>query len=158
MIEPELYQDEPKGLPQEAFGADVVEGCTHTALDHFIESKNAGMGPIVNAQGVAMLYADNAVLEAELPSPDGGLMKAHLTGRAEIERFFEALSLLMKSIVNIEADRSVTGRTAVWTGRIQGVQGQSRKKQEFDAVYRLEFDEHDHVLHQWSRYKVRREG
>ncbi len=78
MIETDIYEDEPAGLPQEAFGADIIDSCTNTALDHFIEAKNAGMGPILNAPGLAMLYAEDAILETEYPTPEGTLTDPRL--------------------------------------------------------------------------------
>lgn len=153
MVDQELFHGEPVGHPQEIFGAHVVENCTHTALDHFFEAKNAAMGPTLNAPGIASHFADDAVMETVAPSSsDGSIVQRTYRGKAEIQRFFEDIAEWMMAITTIEKDRTVSGRKATWTGTISGILTESRERAELDATFRLEFDEHDHVVYQWARF------
>ena len=153
MIEIDTFSDEPKGPPQEESGAGIVDRCTETAIDMFFEAKNAGMGPLLNAPGIAMLYAEDALLEVELP-PGRGQTKQSFRGKVAIQAFFEELTELMVSIQLTERERSVSGRKAIWSGEVNGVHGQSRKPTRLDGVFHLEFDEDDLVKYQWCRMSL----
>ncbi|SDL22326.1 hypothetical protein [Aliiruegeria lutimaris] len=156
MIELDIYRDEPTGLPQETSGATVVEGDLDTALDHFFEAKNAAMGPLLNIPGLAMLYAENATIDCKYPDPHDKSVMLHrkVEGLAEIQRFFEEQAEMIRYIVHIEKERSVSGRTAVWKGKMAGIDGPTREAIRYDATFELEFDEDDHVLRHCSRITV----
>ena len=160
MIELEIYRDEPIGLPQETSGATVVEGCTHTALDHFFESKNAAMGPFLNIPGLAMLYAEDAVIDCRFPDPQDKSVMLHrkVEGLAEIQRFFEEQAEMIRYIVHIEKERSVSGRTAIWKGKMAGIDGSTRDPIRYDATFKIEFDELDHVVSHQSRITLEENG
>ncbi len=137
-------------FPQESFGADIVESCTDLALDRFFEAKNAFMAPLLNAPGIVMLYSDDAEITLELPV-EPGMERRKFVGSAEIQVLFEELAEIMISITAIEGARKVTGRKAFWSGIIRGVHRARREPVKLDALFRLEFDEHDLVIRQWSR-------
>ena len=147
MIELDIYRDEPRGLPQETSGATVVGSCTDTALDHCFEAKNAAMGPILNLPGLAMLYAEDALIECSFPDPRDFNVRVHrkVQGLNEIQRFFEEQSEFIRYVVHSEKSRSVSGRTAIWEGVMSGIDGLSRDPVRYKAVFELEFDENDHV-------------
>lgn len=147
MIELEVYRDEPIGLPQETSGAAVVESCINTALDHFFEAKNAAMGPLLNIPGLAMLYAEDATIDCMFsdPNDDGVMLHRKARGLAEIQRFFEEQAEMIRYIVHIEKERSISGRTVVWKGKMAGIDGATRFPIRYDAVFELEFDEDDRV-------------
>lgn len=154
MIETEILWGEPVGAHQEVFGAEIIESCAETALVHFFETMNASMAPLLNAPGLAMLYAPDAVLETELPALAGS-ERVICTGRAEIEDMFEQLSRRMVSVSHCETDRRVIGRKAFWFGSINGIRRSSCRKVVFNASIRLDFDDEDRVERQWCRITPR---
>lgn len=156
MIDVELFQGEPIGMPQEEYGAEVVDTCTHTALDQFIETMNASMAPLLNVPGLAMLYVPGAFVEIGFPGCDGRQHERVLHGLPEIEAFFESLSKVLISIEHVEADRCVRGRLALWSGTVHAVEAVSRDRIQLNALHRLEFDEADRVVRQRSRLLPRR--
>ena len=139
-----------EAVPQESFGADVVESCTNLALDRFFDAKNAFMAPLLNAPGLVTLYADEAEIELEVPA-EPGMERRICRGSAQIEALFEEFAEVMLSTTVVEISRKVTGRAAFWSGLVQGVHRERREPVKLDALFRLEFDEHDHVTRQWTR-------
>ncbi len=156
MFEPKVHYRKPIALGVQALGDeyDFADSSTHAALDSFFEALNAAMGPMLNAPGATLLYADNAMLEVEMPGPDGSPLQRHCRGKAEIQSFFEDLTQVLTSVVNVEHYRAVNGRKALVFGIVHGVRAEDGQRTDLDSRIELEFDESDQVI--YEKVRVRR--
>lgn len=155
MTEPKVYYRKPVGLRVLTVGSDddLVESGTHAALDTFFEAQNAAMTPLLDAPGITLLYAENALLEIESTGPEGEALRQRYRGAAEIQSYFETLTQSMASIVNIERYRAVSGRKALVFSVLRTVSAGVQQSADLDSRIELEFDENDLVVYENVRIR-----
>lgn len=135
---------------QEDFGGMIVGTHTNDALTHYIEARNAAMAPLLDVHGMAALYREDAVLV----HPLDGMPESRIVGRRAIEIYFGRIATIMRSMTLVETRRTVTGRRAVWEGRVEGAQAGTRLRLGIPVVLSLDFDEDDLVAFHHGYYSV----